>query len=198
MPPKPQGDIPHIRPSQIENGDLVIRRAALEQHTGLDTGSLITKLGELGLPPAAVAKLKTGKETVKLLAYDPETQPPLGKHPWSDFEAFLEAGNLEPPQQGRLRAKLADIHNHGTGRDGGMIVTQTRAPVLYSKSSGEPLHYAYLPSMQQDMDDVLIDVGVLESYLRHNDLICFSGIGPASTAEFTEFMNTKIAALPEA
>lgn len=192
--------VPAIPPSQVRDGDIVIRRAALEEHPELDADEVLAKLGELGLPSSVVARHKTG-DVVELAAYDAETQPPLGKHPWSDFEAFLEAGNLNTSVQGRLRSELAHIHNHGIRRDGGSVApTDTRAPLLYSRESGDP--FGYKSSMDvtkhQDTSGILIDVGVLEQYLRHDDLERFSNIGPALTAAYTEFVNAKIAELPGA
>lgn len=191
------GDIPRMAPSQVRSGDLVIRRADLKEHPELDEATLVAKLGELGLPPSMVTKLKNRHEGVELADYDPETQP-LGKQPWSDFEAFLGSSDMALAVQGRLRAELAMIHNYGIGRDGSYVSrTETKEPVLYLSSTGEPMAYCHTMGLRNDdMTDVMIDVDTLAEYLRNDDLKRFSGIGPGITAGFTEYVNAKIADLP--
>lgn len=190
------GDIPHIRPRQVMDGDLVIRLGELGDNHGPDEGAVLSKLGELGLPPAVVARLKTDEERAKLLPHDPEAQP-LERCPWDDFETFMDAKQMQPSQRGLLRSLLASINLHGTGRDGQLNYgSAPRMPILYLQSSGEVFQDMYL-SHDQDMSNLLIDVAAIETYLRNDNLELMSGVGPAKISLLTEFVNGKIEALPE-
>lgn len=191
------GDIPRMTPSQVRSGDLVIRRADLREHPELDEATLVAKLGELGLPPSMVTKLKNRHEGVELTDYDPETDP-LGKKPWSDFDDFLGSTDMTVSMQTRLKAELAMIHNSAIGRDGPYTTrTETNKPLLHSISSGEPMGYRNSIGIRyDDMEDVAIDVDALAEYLRNDDLKRFSGVGPGITAGYTEYVNAKIAELP--
>ena len=195
--PDTSGDIPHIRPSQAMDGDLVIRLGEFGDDTGITEESIRSKLGELGLPPEVVAKLKTAEETVDLLPYDPETQPALEKSPWQDFEDFMDAKQMEPTQRGLARSLLASINRQGTGRGGQPSYGRAPSmPILYLRSSGEVFKDMYLDH-NQDMSDILIDVAAIETYLRNGDLELMSNVGPAKISLLTEFVNGKIEALPE-
>ncbi len=190
------GDIPHIRPRQVKDGDLVIRLGELGGDQAPDETEVLSKLGELGMPPAVVARLKTDEERVDLLPHDAEAQP-LQKCAWGDFEAFMEAKQMEPTQRGLARSLLASINRHGRGRDGqANYGSARRMPILYLRSSGEVFQDMYLAS-NQDMDNILIDVAAIETYLRNDNLELMSGVGPAKISLLTEFVNGQIEALAE-
>ena len=178
------------------DGDLVIRLGELGDDQGPDEGAVLSKLGELGLPPAVVARLKTDEERAKLLPHDPEAQP-LERCPWDDFETFMDAKQMSPTQRGLTRALLAKINRHGTDRDGQLNYGNApRMPILYVQSNGEVFQDMYLDS-NPDMSDVLIDVAAIETYLRSDNLELMSGVGPAKISLLTEFVNGQIEAAAE-